>query len=490
MGGAGGDDEEAIVGPLPDAALAQDPPEPFVVTSPVESEEEPPEGEVPALYDSAVDASAWSVSAPVPTPTDLPARPVPTEVPSPTSLGAAQEAETMVEDIMTLPTHTLVEPKAYSSMVGMSSSAATQSPSELPVPTERPSPTELSARRPTPKPPAVAVESGMLGSSALNTSAPASGQQRSPTEMPVPTAVPSPTMPCEDEGETVTAPPGAIAKTSSIEKTLTHSRPATSVVQSSPVDLPVPTARPSPTSMNEGEDEEEAIVGPLPDAAMKPPEPHTFGIAMGAGDAEVPAPHESALADSAWSESAPERTPTELPEDMPVPTDVPSPTSLRSEDEADTILEQVGTLPTQTLVPPPFEARAAEDEAAETNVPGVPQASAAAGSSVFMSDSMLAVDTSAPGLHSKFTGMGAPVGFMGSLQTLSSKTGMLSATGASVFFRQLEKRWLVLAPVKKHVSLRTAPLFTVASNTHRSAALPDGDARANSCAVTDHALHG
>ncbi|CAE7469718.1 unnamed protein product [Symbiodinium natans] len=182
------------------------------------------------------------------------------------------------------------------------------------------------------------------------------------------------------------------AKASRIERTVTHSWPTTSVVQSSPVDLPVPTARPSPTSMNEGEDEEEAIVGPLPDAAMKPPEPGAFGIALGAGDAEVPALQESALADSAWSESAPERTPTELPEDMPVPTDVPSPTSLRSEDEADTIVEQVGTLPTQTLVAPKFEARAgvaahSEDETAETNVPGVPQASAAAGSSVFMSDS-------------------------------------------------------------------------------------------------------
>ncbi|CAE7450958.1 unnamed protein product, partial [Symbiodinium natans] len=312
-----------------------------------------------------------------------------------------------------------------------------------------------------------AVESGMLGSSALDSSALASGQQRSPTEMPVPTDVPSPTTPCEDEGETVTAPPVATAKTSSIEKTLTHSRPATSVVQSSPVDVPVPTARPSPTSMNEGEDEEEeeAIVGPLPDAAMKPPGPGDLHVEFqvsgprypnqvlslaatkfevpgssslrgkfeshflcpdifsstpdtkicnvvlqnecrfvydvrwsGPQTAQVPAPKESALADSAWhmpeSESAPERTPTELPEDMPVPTDVPSPTSLRSEDEADTIVEQVGTLPTQTLVAPSSEARAgvaahSEDETAETNVPGVPQASAAAGSSVFMSDSGL-----------------------------------------------------------------------------------------------------
>ncbi|CAE7201812.1 unnamed protein product, partial [Symbiodinium sp. CCMP2592] len=546
--GPGDDEEEAIMGPLPDAA--REPPEPFVVTSPVESSpgQEPGAVQVPAPYESALDASG-ALSESARSPTELPEIAVPTEVPSPTSLGAVQEeADTVAQEIGTLPTQTIVPPtlkaprdelevdvpfasavgesafmsssgqalrsptdmpvptelpsptsavsepmptaeelittappptaptalmeeappeaafpppmpesapmssshvgspselpvpgdeatrrprsvrklrsptemvvpvptempspashgalpevparspaameaglpQVYSSMVGMSSSAATQSPSELPVPTERPSPTELSARRPRVSAPVVAVESGMLGSSAFGSSAMASGQQRSPTEMPVPTDVPSPTTPCEDEeeGETVTAPMVTAAQTSSIERTLTHSRPVTSVTQTSPVDLPVPTARPSPTSMNEGDDEEEAIVGPLPDAALQPPEPDAFGIASplpAAGELEIPARTGSALLDSALSESAPERTPTELPEDMPVPTEVPSPTSLRGEDEVDTLVEEVGTLPTQTLVPPSVRDRAAEDEA---NVPVQP--SAAAGTSAFMSDS-------------------------------------------------------------------------------------------------------
>eukprot|EP00439_Symbiodinium_sp_Y106_P074796 s302_g14.t1 len=179
--------------------------------------------------------------------------------------------------------------------------------------------------RQRPAVPVVAMESAMLGSSgALASSGAASGLEHSPTEMPVPTDVPSPTTPCEDEGETITAPVTAEVHT----RTLTAvARPAREVVLSSPADLPVPTARPSPTSISSARDDEEAMLVPLPfaTAAHEPPElgesavhsPVVMSPVQGGGEMEVP--------EVGQAPAAPETSPV----DVPVPTHRPSPTSLQ-----------------------------------------------------------------------------------------------------------------------------------------------------------------
>ncbi|CAJ1414469.1 unnamed protein product, partial [Effrenium voratum] len=198
--------------------------------------------------------------------------------------------------------------------VPMASSRAPTSPGDLPVPTHLPSPSPVgSVRRQEVRVPA---------RSAAFSSAPS---RVSPSDMPVPTFVPSPTM-APDELEEMQVPsvlpptqevtsPTVTAAATVATRTATAVRTQIWRGEPSPVDMPVPTFVPSPTSPRE--DAPEGVMPPTP-AVTSPMDTVTV---------EVP-PGESAAGRSAFSSALRSAGTTEpSPVDMPVPTFVPSPSS-------------------------------------------------------------------------------------------------------------------------------------------------------------------
>ena len=332
--------------PSPTEIGGDDPTVPFPTLTRQPATVEPrraaPEVPVPQVSSSGQMSSGLISSAFVSSPTEMP---MPTELLSPTSIGDEDfEDETSVptvvrtaepavmqapvvtplqgerpssptevmEDQMTVEAPTMLHPLPEVQMSGsgslittglQSSSVPPASPTEMPVPTDMPSPTEegdLDYREEATVQPVLQVQSSAIITSTSQVHS-SSGHPGSPTELPVPTDLPSPT----EEGDVdyvdeATLPPPrepTEAVTSTMPSSL--SRPPSSTVSrrrqpgvapSSPGDVPVPTARPSPTSP--GHLEEEAIMGPLP----------AFSSALLPGSS-VPSPS-----------------------DMPVPTYVPSPT--------------------------------------------------------------------------------------------------------------------------------------------------------------------
>ncbi|CAJ1377176.1 unnamed protein product [Effrenium voratum] len=256
-------------------------------------------------------SGAMGQSSGVVSPSDMP---VPTYVPSPTGYD-------MLEEPLPLPVHSRTpktatrETETVSVLsVPMASSRAPTSPGDLPVPTHLPSPSPVgSVRRQEVRVPA---------RSAAFSSAPS---RVSPSDMPVPTFVPSPTM-APDELEEMQVPsvlpptqevtsPTVTAAATVATRTATAVRTQIWRGEPSPVDMPVPTFVPSPTSPRE--DAPEGVMPPTP-AVTSPMDTVTV---------EVP-PGESAAGRSAFSSALRSAGTTEpSPVDMPVPTFVPSPSS-------------------------------------------------------------------------------------------------------------------------------------------------------------------
>ncbi|CAL1171476.1 unnamed protein product [Cladocopium goreaui] len=181
-------------------------------TSPGEVEEEAILGPLPQFSSGLIPGSS------VPSPSEMP---VPTYVPSPTddlhldhpteTVGVVPEVPEPTESITSQPT---VPPGSHPSVPTAPTPGTlpggarrpptppkpkrSSSPADLPVPTQMPSPTsafrdEEEAEQAELRPPRPAASSGQLGSSRFSSSLPVS-----PSEMPVPTFVPSPTMAPED----------------------------------------------------------------------------------------------------------------------------------------------------------------------------------------------------------------------------------------------------------------------------------------------------
>jgi len=217
-----------------------------------------------------------------------------------------------------------------------------KSPSELPVPTDKPSPTSPAMREaqtightetetreqaPTRTVPEVPVQSAAMSSAFFSMS---SEMPRSPTEMPVPTEVPSPTSPAEFEGATVTAAgtetlgsrpatrsaPTEIPEVQVPDSAVFSSGMMPSSAPGTPTEMPVPTEV-SPTTLGEEDDQE--LTATVPTAIPEPTIPTLPQPQAEVQAAEVSAP----MASVAYSISAP----LSSPEEMPVPTEMPSPTS-------------------------------------------------------------------------------------------------------------------------------------------------------------------
>jgi len=182
----------------------------------------------------------------------------------------------------------------------------------------------------------------------MSSASAAMDQPSSPTEMPVPTDVPSPTSPVRaeegtEESEMVSVPtivPPHLRKggdsrpvqeemeaigqlpprplSAIIGGSSAHSASAAGDAPSSPTEMPVPTDVPSPTSPV-GPDEAQEL--PLRLVGM-PELPVPLPV-----EVETVAPLTVASQDSSALASAAQLGPPSSPTEMPVPTDVPSPTS-------------------------------------------------------------------------------------------------------------------------------------------------------------------
>ncbi|CAJ1377172.1 unnamed protein product [Effrenium voratum] len=155
----------------------------------------------PTMREEEIEVDTATVSArdgtvprlkPPSSPADLP---VPTQMASPTSLQSDEE-----EEEATLAAATQ-EPTAVESAGLVSGSMA--SPSEMAVPTFVPSPEEEDAPDLMPEPTTVPVPRHADKYSSALLSSSVQDEEASPTEMPVPTELPSPTSPADEEGETI-----------------------------------------------------------------------------------------------------------------------------------------------------------------------------------------------------------------------------------------------------------------------------------------------
>ncbi|CAE8586699.1 unnamed protein product, partial [Polarella glacialis] len=124
-----------------------------------------------------------------------------------------------------------------------------RSPTEMPVPTDVPSPTEPAPKRGGVEVPDLAAllqpprSSGMQSSAAMSDSA---GAGPSPTEMPVPTEQPSPSEEDEDGEEMATELATVVPPTAVPGGRRTRGRDERAAP--SPTEMPVPTYVPPPTS--------------------------------------------------------------------------------------------------------------------------------------------------------------------------------------------------------------------------------------------------
>mmetsp|Transcript_25681 Transcript_25681/g.64674 ORF Transcript_25681/g.64674 Transcript_25681/m.64674 type:complete len:2503 (-) Transcript_25681:77-7585(-) len=344
---------------------------------------------VPPLAAAFAGSARYEESAPQPpsSPTDMP---VPTDVPSPTSPAMGDEATEIVAPLAAdkRTTHqspgVTVSQSASAAVLSSRSVPPPSSPTDMPVPTELPSPTSpapadgvvddqedvVPALRPDH--PSAAMASSRLGGSAQPPS--------SPTDMPVPTELPSPTSPARgDEDDGVPASLPVVPPRSQrliIDEVEEEQVPMSAAMDSaemggsapapsSPSEMPVPTDMPSPTSLvppGEG-------VGPEDEGLP----PMTRSVA-----------HAPASVELARSASAAPSSPT----DMPVPTDMPSPTTPVGQKEVEDIVPpamlssasqlsapQVGVMPSSptdmpvpTDVPSPTSQAPAE-EVGEVEVP-------------------------------------------------------------------------------------------------------------------------
>eukprot|EP00435_Cladocopium_sp_Y103_P030399 s1210_g7.t1 len=296
-------------------------------TSAFRDEEEAEQAELrppPVASSGKLGSSRFSSSLPV-SPSEMP---VPTFVPSPTM--APEEFEEVTE-IVTAPTRAATSEVATTTATAARTvTVATRRPGEAPSPVEMPVPTFV----PSPSSPREELLETVAPPTAAVTSPVAGGAAEAaevPDALPVPTeAVPSPTS-VRQEPETVAAiPPRADAASSAMKSRSAASYLSSSGVVQSPSELPVPTYLPSPTSPRE--EPEGTATAPTMVATVPVPTASDPTLLQEHGQ-EV----QSALASSVvLSDSG---IAMSSPTELPVPTEMQqSPTSVQAEGDEPTVV--------------------------------------------------------------------------------------------------------------------------------------------------------
>ncbi|OLP78861.1 hypothetical protein AK812_SmicGene40913, partial [Symbiodinium microadriaticum] len=292
----------------------------------------------------ADEVETQTIRAAMPPPEVHTEMPVPTEMPSPTAAPPEFEEE---EIPLHLPVpETLRHPP-------------------VPVPTEVPSPTSprlMASRPPTsevPTEPTVESEASLPP----------------PLPRPVPTEVPSSRPPTTEVSSMPTATRTHTRTESAPSIAVPRSVPARSVpfsraVESSPTELPVPTQMPSPTSPGRQhliEDVEIPTAIEMPTLTLKAPEEPEAQPLETPGQLEAPE-SVAQLGSSVVSSSA---MLSGSPTEMPVPTEMISPTSLG--DEEGEPCEETTAIPTATAIAPTVTAPAPPGPLEEEFPPPMPE---------------------------------------------------------------------------------------------------------------------